>query len=51
MADAVNITIGTGVIVLNLLPFILKRPKLLFLTALVSLLMLFLLSTFKYRVV
>ncbi|MBU2638052.1 MAG: hypothetical protein KJ955_03705 [Nanoarchaeota archaeon] len=47
MADAVNITIGIGVIVLNLIPFVLKKPKLLFLTALLSLLMLFALSTFR----
>ncbi len=47
MAEALHIIIGTGVIVLNIIPFALRKPKYLFLTILVSLLMLFLLAMVK----
>lgn len=44
MAEAINIIIGTGIIILNLIPFLIKKPKYLFLTILVSLLLAFLVS-------
>ena len=39
----INQIVGIGIIVLNILPFIIKKPKYLFLTSLISLIMLFLL--------
>ena len=47
MTNVINIIIGGGIIVLNIIPFILKKPKYLFLTILVSLMMLLLLLYFK----
>lgn len=47
MVETANLIIGIGIIVLNLVPFIAKKPKYLFLTILVSLIMLFLLIFFK----
>ena len=44
--ETINIVIGTGVIILNLIPFILKKSRYVLLTGLVSLLMLFLLAFF-----
>lgn len=44
MAETINIIIGIAVIILNLIPFIIKKHKYLFLTILISVLMLFLLS-------
>ncbi len=38
-----NQIIGGGIIVLNLLPFIIKKPKYLLVTAIISLLLLFIL--------
>ena len=46
MPETINIIIGVGVIILNLIPFITKKYKYLFLTILVSLIMLFLLNSF-----
>lgn len=46
MATIAQVIIGVAVIVLNLIPFVLKKPKYLFLTILVSLLLLFLLAFF-----
>ncbi len=46
MATSAQIIIGLAVIIINLIPFVLKKPKYLFLTILVSLLMLFLLAFF-----
>lgn len=40
---AENQVIGAGIVVLNILPFFLKKPQYLLLTAIVSLIMLFLL--------
>lgn len=47
MMETINTIIGLGIIVLNSLPFLLKKTKYLFLTILVSLLMLLLLSYFR----
>ncbi len=47
MVELLNTIIGAAIIVLNLIPFILRKPKYLFLTILVSLLMLFLLLYFQ----
>ena len=47
MAETINVIIGSGIIILNLIPFILKKTKYLFLTILVSLLMLLLLVFFR----
>jgi len=43
---AENQVVGAGIVVLNILPFILRKPKYLLLTAIVSLIMLFLLMRF-----
>lgn len=40
----INIIIGIGIIVLNLIPFIMKKPKYIFITILVSLLILLILT-------
>ncbi|MBI5073454.1 hypothetical protein HZA99_06580 [Candidatus Woesearchaeota archaeon] len=42
-----NEIVGGGIIVLNLVPFIFRKPKYLLITAIVSLLMLFLLMNTK----
>jgi len=47
MAEFVDVIIGGGVVVINLLPFLIKQYKYVFLTALVSLLLLLLLVYFK----
>ncbi|MBI4155540.1 hypothetical protein HY498_05660 [Candidatus Woesearchaeota archaeon] len=47
MIDIINTIVGVGVIVLNLIPFILKKPKYLFLTIIVSFIILSLLFFFK----
>ncbi len=47
MTETINVVIGSGIIILNLVPFVMKKPKYLFLTILVSVLMLFLLVYFK----
>jgi len=47
MVNVVNVVVGIGVIVINLIPFIIKKPKYLFLTALLSLIILFLLANLK----
>ena len=39
MIETINAIVGGGIIVLNLIPFILKQYRYLFLTALVSVLM------------
>jgi hypothetical protein len=44
MPDNINLIVGVGIIILNLIPFVVKKPKYLFLTILVSLIMLFLIS-------
>ena len=44
MAIQINQVVGIGVVVLNLIPFIIKRPRYLLVTAVVSLIILFLLS-------
>jgi len=41
--EPINLTVGIGVIVINLIPFILKKPRLLILTSIVSLLIILLL--------
>lgn len=45
--ETANVIIGIGIIVLNSIPFILKKSKYLLLTGLISLLMLFLLLFLK----
>lgn len=49
MADqqTINLVMGIGLIVLNLIPFIIKKSKLVFLTAAISLLIIFLLFFFQ----
>ncbi len=47
MVETINLIIGISVIVLNLIPFVIKKPKYLFLTSLVSFIMLFLLANFQ----
>ncbi len=47
MVDILDTVIGSGIVVINLFPFLLKQQKYVFLTALVSLLILFLLVFFK----
>ncbi len=44
--ETINVIIGVGVIILNLIPFILRKSRYVLLTGLVSLLMLFLLAFF-----
>jgi len=44
MVETLNLIGGIGVIVLNIIPFILKKPKLLLLTAVVSFLILFVIA-------
>lgn len=47
MVEIIDAIIGSGIIVLNLLPFVFKKPKYLFITGLISVLILFLLIFFK----
>ncbi|MBI4141252.1 hypothetical protein HY485_05440 [Candidatus Woesearchaeota archaeon] len=44
MASEVRIIVGTSVVVLNLIPFVLKKPDYLLVTSIVSFIMLFLLD-------
>ncbi len=44
MAAQISQIIGIAIIVINILPFLIKKPGYLFLTALISLIMLFLLA-------
>jgi len=39
----INLIVGIGIIIINLIPFILKKPRLLILTSIVSLLLILLL--------
>ncbi|MBI5393185.1 hypothetical protein HZA96_04915 [Candidatus Woesearchaeota archaeon] len=43
MVFETNQVAGTGIIILNIIPFLLRRPKYLLITALLSLIILFLL--------
>jgi len=43
MIEPVNLVVGVGIIIINLIPFILKKPRLLTLTSVVSLLIILLL--------
>jgi len=45
--EIANIIIGGGIVILNLVPFLLKKQKYLFLTAVISVLMIWLLILFK----
>jgi len=45
MAVQINQVIGIAIVILNLISFILKKPKFLFVTAIISLLILFLLQS------
>ncbi|MEK6907388.1 MAG: hypothetical protein AABW45_02575 [Nanoarchaeota archaeon] len=45
MAIETNQIIGIAIVILNLIPFILKKPKLLFVTSVISLIILFLLQS------
>ncbi len=47
MAELVNIMVGVAIIILNLIPFALRKPKYLFLTIIVSLLLALLLMFFR----
>lgn len=42
-----EVIIGGGVVILNLVPFLLKKQKYLFLTAIISVMMIWLLLLFK----
>lgn len=42
-----HVIVGIGIIIINLIPFILRKPKLVFLTSLVSVLMIFALRFFS----
>ena len=42
-----NQIVGGGIIILNIIPFLLKKPKYLLITSIVSLLMLFVLINLK----
>ncbi len=44
MVIQTNTIIGIAIVILNLIPFILKKPRLLFVTSIISLIMLFLLQ-------
>lgn len=46
MVEALNLIGGGGVAILNLIPFILRKPNLLFLTSIVSFIILFLIAQF-----
>ncbi|MBS3083158.1 hypothetical protein J4454_04435 [Candidatus Pacearchaeota archaeon] len=45
--QTINLIIGIGLIVLNLIPFVIRKSKLVFLTAAISLLIIFLLFFFQ----
>jgi len=45
--EAVNVVIGIAIIILNAIPFIMKKSKYVLLTGLISVLMLFLLVFFS----
>jgi hypothetical protein len=47
MDEIINVIVGAGIVLLNSLLFILKKPRYLFLTILISLIMLLLLLYFK----
>ena len=47
MIEPINAVIGGGVIILNSIPFIFKKPKLLLITSIVSFLLILLLITLK----
>ncbi|MBI4139814.1 hypothetical protein HY483_02520 [Candidatus Woesearchaeota archaeon] len=47
MIEPINAVVGGGVIILNSIPFILRKPKLLLLTSIVSFLFILLLITVK----
>lgn len=38
-----NQIVGTGIIIINLIPFVIKKPKYIFVTSVISLLIIFLL--------
>ncbi len=44
MAIEINQIVGSGIVILNLIPFLIKQPKYLLVTALLSLIILFLLN-------
>lgn len=44
MVEILNMIGGIGIIILNIVPFILKKPKLLLLTAIISFIILFLIT-------
>jgi len=47
MVEAINVIIGREIIILNLVPFIMKKPKYLTITSILSLIILFLLLYLK----
>jgi len=47
MTNTLNVIMGAGIIVLNIIPFLIRKPKYLFLTTLISLVMLLLLLYFE----
>ena len=47
MLDWLNVIIGGGIIAFNIFPFVIKQPKYIFLTAITSMLILFLLVYFR----
>ncbi len=47
MVEIINAIIGMGVIVLNIIPFVIKKPKYILLTAILSFIMISLLFFFK----
>lgn len=47
MIETINAVIGGGIIVLNLIPFIIKKPKLLTLTTVISFFMILILTFLK----
>ena len=47
MIETINAIVGSGVVVVNLIPFIIRKCRYLLLTSLVSILMLFVLNAFR----
>ena len=45
--ESQNIIIGFGIIILNIIPFLIKKPKLLIITSIITVLLLYLLNIYN----
>ena len=47
MIEAINVVIGTGIIILNSIPFVLQKPRYLLVTSILSFIIIILFSVMK----